>query len=322
MPFRLQVSNVTSAESTLVVSGALLEGNYAGPEWVTLCDKSGEWISAQVLQHEITHPKSWPVVAGDGSTLILHISLPRPNFELDTAQAVVGRGALSHNERRTDITSALADPAFWAIQMSLHAASDVLPDPLVAWGFSQEDETRAYQRLLELHWDAGVWPFVRLPINNRFVEIEFAADVELQERIWLVDSAGRRVLMGYHSGHFSLPSFRIAEVMKLQKSWIAHPSAALLLLPGAYICTDDTLPLDAVTEWVKKIPGIEAGYVPKLVESLLENRAPDLQWKLDERLGWINNSSYSQRNPDGPMSVLGLDDFRFIHQFLGNDLSW
>jgi len=322
MPFRLRVSNVVCAESTLEVSGTLLEGTYNGPEWVTLCDKTGEWISAQVLQHGVIRPKSWPVVAGDGSSLILRISLPRPNFDLDTAQAVVGRGTLSHNERRTDITVALADPAFWAIQMSLHAASDIFPDPLIGWGFSQEDETRAYQRLLEQHWDAGVWPFVRLPVNGGLVEIEFATGVEHQERIWLVDSAGRRVLVGYHSGHFSLPSFRIAEVIKLQTSLIAHPSAALLLLPGAYMCTDDTLPLDTVTEWVKMVPGIKPDYIPKLVESLLENRVPDLQWKLDERLGWINNWSYSQRNPDSPMSVLGFDDFRLIHQFLGNDRSW
>ena len=262
MPFRLRVSNVTSAKSTLVVSGTLLEGTYGGPEWVTLCDKSGEWTSTQILQHEITRPKSWPVVAGDGSTLILHISAPHPNFELDRAQAVIGRGSLSHNERRTDITSALADPAFWAFQMSLQAASDIFPDPLVGWGFSQEDETRAHQGLLERHWDAGVWPFVRLPINGRFVEIEFATGVEHQERIWLVDGTGRRVLMGYHSGHFSLPSFRIAEVMKLQKSFIAHPSAALLLLPGAYICADDTLPLDTVTEWVKKVPASKRSTSP------------------------------------------------------------
>ena len=88
------------------------------------------------------------------------------------------------------------------------------------------------------------------------------------------------------------------------------------------MCTDDTLPLDTVTEWVKMVPGIKPDYIPKLVESLLENRVPDLQWKLDERLGWINNWSYSQRNPDSPMSVLGFDDFRLIHQFLGNDRSW
>jgi hypothetical protein len=301
------------------VSGTLVEGAYSGPEAVKLCDKSGEWVSAQVLQHEVIRPKSWPVVAGDGSTLVLYISLPRPTFELDPAQSVVGRGVLSQNEHRRDITAALADPAFWAIQMSLHAASDMFPDPLVGWGFSQEDETLAYQRLLERHWEAGVWPFVLLPVDGGFVEIEFATGVEHQERVWLGDGTGRRVLMGYHSGHFSLPSFRIAEVMKLGKSLLAHPSAALLLLPGAYICSDENLPRDLVTEWANQVPGIQPDSIPTLVQSLFANRVPDLQWNLDERLGWINNWGYSQRNPDSPMSILGFDDFRFIHQFFGNE---
>jgi hypothetical protein len=91
MPFRLRVSTVASAGSELIVSGALLEGAYSGPESVMLCDKSGKWISAQVLQHEVIRPKNWLVIAGDGSTLVLHINLP-PTFELDSAQSVVGRG--------------------------------------------------------------------------------------------------------------------------------------------------------------------------------------------------------------------------------------
>jgi hypothetical protein len=144
MPFRLRVSTVVSAQSTLVVSGKLLEGSYSGPEWVMLCDKSGEWISAQILEHEVIRPKNWPVSAGDGSTLVLHINQPRSNFELNQAQTVIGKGILSQNENRTDISWALIDPAFWAVQMSLHAASDIFPGPLVARGFSQEDEAKAY----------------------------------------------------------------------------------------------------------------------------------------------------------------------------------
>jgi len=137
MPFRLQVLNIVSRGPTLVVSGVLLEGAYSGPEWVMLCDKSGERISAQVIQHEIIRPKGWPVVAGDGSTLVLHINLPRPTFEMDQAQGIAGLGTLSCNDNRIDITGYLSDPAFWAIQMSLHAASDIVPDPLVGWLLSR-----------------------------------------------------------------------------------------------------------------------------------------------------------------------------------------
>src|SRR5579864_2502465 len=276
MAFRLRVSTFSNSKSTLVVSGSVIEGAYSGPEWVSLCDRSGEWISAPVLQHEVIHPKNWPIVAGDGSTLVLHIHLPRPNFTLDREQNVTGRGTLSSNEHRLNITDCLADPAFWAIQVSLHAASDVLDNPLDAWGLSPEEEAQGYERLFERHWHAGIWPFILLEAdNNRFIEIEFAAGVEHQERIWLGDGTGRRVLMGYHSGHFSLPSFRIAEVLKLEKSIKEHSSAALLLLLGAYICTDETMPTDIVADWVKRVPGIRAEFVPKLVESLVANTVPD-----------------------------------------------
>jgi hypothetical protein len=107
----------------------------------------------------------------------------------------------------------------------------------------------------------------------------------------------------------------------LGKSVSAYLPAVLLLLPGAYICADDVLPREIVTAWVKQIPGIKPHFIAKLVESLLANRVPDLEWKRDERLGWINNWSYRKRNPDSPMSVLGFDDFRFVHRFLGKNLN-
>lgn len=317
MAFRFRVDTVVSGQSELVVSGALLDGTYSGPEWVRLRDKSGVWTSATVLQHEIIRPGSWPVVAGDGSVLVLHIATPSPTFELDQAESIVSRGTIAFNEKRIDITECLADPAFWAIQMSLHAASDVVPDPLDGWVFSQDDETREYQRLFERHWAVGIWPFISLPIDGgHFFEIEFSLGVEHQARTWLVDDNGSRVLMGYHSGHFSLPAFRLTEVLALDKSIRAHPSASLLLFFSAYICADETLPIEVVTHWVKQVPGVEAQFIPRLAESLVANLVvPDLRWKFDERLGWTNNWKYSQRNPDSPMSVLNSNDFKSIRQF-------
>lgn len=318
MPFRLRVSTVSSSKSALLVSGVVVEGSYVGPESVMLCDKSGEWISSAILQHEVVHPKTWPIVAGDGSMLVLHIRPPHSWFQLDRNQDVVGRGSLSTNERRVDVTDYFANPAFWAIQMSLHLGAQMTEDPLLAWGFCQADEVQAYERLFESHWHAGVWPYLRLPFGGaKFVEIEFAAGVEYQERLWLGDGNASRALMGYHSGHFSLPSFRIAEVLALGKSLTAHPCAGLLLLPGAYIGADENLPRDIVSEWVKEVPGVRSEFIPKIVESFLSNVVPELQWRFDERLGWINNWTYSQRNPRGSMSVLGTEDFRFILQTLG-----
>jgi hypothetical protein len=127
--------------------------------------------------------------------------------------------------------------------------------------------------------------------------------------------------MGYHSGQFSLPAFRLTEVLALEKSHRAHPSASLLLLLSAYICADETLPIAAVTHWVKQVPGVEAQFIPRLAESLVANLVvPDLPWKFDERLGWTNNWKYSQRNPDSPMSVLSSNDFKSIRQFFSKHM--
>jgi hypothetical protein len=301
------------------VSGELVEGTYSGPESVLLFDRTGSWVPSAIVSHEILLPKNWPVVPGDGSTLVLQIALPSPMFELDPAQAVIGQGSLSRNDNRVDISTSLSDPGFWAVHMWLHAESDILPDPPSAWGLSKEDANQEYERLFERHWKAGVWPFVRLLVDgSRYVEIEYAAGIEHQNRVWIGGGGGRRVLMGYHSGHFSFPSFRITEVLALANRIGAHPSAPLLLLPGAYMEAGEILSTETVTRWLTQMPGIRMEFIPLVLPPLLENSVPDLHWKMDERLGWINNWQYSQRNPQSPMSILTTDDFIFIHEFLGS----
>ena len=44
---------------------------------------------------------------------------------------------------------------------------------------------------------------------------------------------------------------------------------------------------------------------------------PDVRWRNDEHLGWINNWRYSQRNPSSEMSLLSPDDFQSIRLFFG-----
>jgi len=318
MPFRLRVLSVAPSSSGLSVSGNLVEGTYYGPEVVLLCDRAGRWVSTGIVSHEVLLPKSWPIVPGDGSTLVLHVSLPSPTFELDRAQLVVGQGTISINGNRVDISNSLSDPAFWALHMWLHAESDSLPEPPTAWGLSTEEANKEYERLFERHWDAGVWPFVMLPLEgSRYVEIEYAAGVEHQERVWIGEVGGRRTLLGYYSGHFSFPSFRIMEVLALANRISSQPSVPLLLLPGAYMQANEFLPAEMVRRWVTQVPGIKTEFIPKVIAPLLENSVPQLYWKLDERLGWINDWQYSQRNPRSPLSILTADDFRFIQEFLG-----
>src|SRR5689334_6059664 len=106
-----------------------------------------------ITQHTIEMPKDWPVVPGDGSTLVLTVVKPGRGFKLDRREQVIGQGSITYNPDRVDISSALATPAFWAIWMPLHLECDELPDPSLAWGLSPDVGNSEYVRLFDRHWD-------------------------------------------------------------------------------------------------------------------------------------------------------------------------
>jgi hypothetical protein len=216
--------------------------------------------------------------------------------------------AIAGNGRRIDISKFLTDPAFWALQMSLTES----------WGSTRRELDEAYLRFLQRYWDDGIWPFIRLGIDEaRYLEIEYAdiEDMEKQNRLWIGGKDGGRVLLGYDSGHFSFPWLRIAEVLTIANQLSIHRAAPLLLLRGAYLSKDDKPPTDAVRTWLQQAPGVKPDSTPDIVEELLDNVVADVQWRKDPALGWINNGIHSQRNPKGPMSVLKEPDFRFIQWF-------
>src|ERR1051325_6322563 len=121
----------------------------------------GRWVHSIITQHKIEHPKAWPVIPGDGSTLILNIAMPSSGFRLDCSQLVIGQGAVIHNPNRVDISPTLDDPTFWAIWMPLHLDCDELPEPSLVWGITGRAAMEAYTERFEAQWDSGVWPFVR-----------------------------------------------------------------------------------------------------------------------------------------------------------------
>lgn len=182
---------------------------------------------------------------------------------------------------------------------------------------SSEAET-AYVERFESQWDSGTWPFIRFGLpDDRYVEIEYAAGVEYQNRVWIGEGEGPRVLLGYDSGHFSLPTMRIQELQDIAERMDCHPAAPLLLLDGAYLVEGETFPFDAVTRWLRQSPGFRDHYLDVVLKGLTENVVPGLRWDSTENLGWINNWRYSQRNPESTMSILCDEDFHFIRNFLG-----
>src|SRR5262249_20420217 len=160
--------------------------------------QNGQWVSSMVTRHSIEFPRDWPVIPNDGSTLILEIAKPHAGFKLNQSELIIGQGAVIRNRNRMDISESLAEPAFWAIWMPLHLACAKLPEPSIAWGLSSEDANREFQTRFQRHWNSGDWPYVRFGLPDRcYVELEYAAGIEFQNRIWIGMTNGPHVLLGY-----------------------------------------------------------------------------------------------------------------------------
>jgi hypothetical protein len=94
-----------------------------------------------------------------------------------------------------------------------------------------------------------------------------------------------------------------------------HRSALLLLLRGAYFTAADKPPKEAIRTWLQLVPAIPPDSIPDILAHLVKNVPPEVQWRKDPALGWINNGVHSQRNPKSEMSLLEKQDFQFIQWF-------
>lgn len=223
------------------------------------------------------------------------------------------KSGITTNLSRIDVTGSLAEPSFWALQMStsLESAWD-------AWDFTKREADELFVRFFRRHWGDGAWPFVRLALDDsRYLEIEYAEveETEEQDRVWIGSGDGRRVLLGFESPHFSFPTLRMAELLMIANRLNEHRSAPLLLLRGAYLTATDKPPKDAIRTWLQLVPAIPPESIPDILADLVKNVVPEVQWRKDPALGWINNGVYSQRNPKSKMSLLEKQDFQFIQWF-------
>lgn len=83
------------------------------------------------------------------------------------------------------------------------------------------------------------WPYFQLPLtNSTFVEVQYADHpAEYRTQYKIGDAAGA-IVLGYHSGHFSLPALRWSEVKQIASAiadGCKQAQCVLLLLPGVYI---------------------------------------------------------------------------------------
>jgi hypothetical protein len=115
-----------------------------------------------------------------------------------------------------------------------------------------DDANQWYEARINSHLLAGRWPYIRVSLpSSRYIELELAGGVEYQDRVWIGRESGtKKVLLGYHSGHFSLPALRREEV-----AWVAAETAFaasnLLWLSATYM--DQWVDSQAFTERLARV---------------------------------------------------------------------
>src|SRR5215475_7902659 len=97
---------------------------------------------------------------------------------------ITGLGAVTPAAERVDISDALEEREFWALQVELHFASHEVEDAGREWLGVEPDAARAwYESRIDRHLLAGRWPYIRAPLpGSRYVELELAGGVEYQDR--------------------------------------------------------------------------------------------------------------------------------------------
>jgi hypothetical protein len=320
MSFRLRIDSVETLGAETLICGRLLEGAYFGPQYVRLKDTTGNERTTTILSHGLIDAEGWPVMADHRTQLQLYV--PTPPFAIDTECPVAGLGNVTLRKAAVDLSKELSDPLFWGNFSVLHMDSEAIELPYrELLGLSQDDVNSYYTQVLSPHIDSATWPIFPLRIDgDRYVEIEYAGGAEYQNRIWIGSRAsGQRALLGYDSGHFSLPGLRTTELLWLLdrlEQGTAHPAAGLLLMPMCYLPKTDALLTERLATLCARIPGANPRLAPAMAANMVERQVvPDAKWERKPPFGWCSNWQYSQRNPEGPMSVLSQTEFSFIDQF-------
>ena len=188
-------------------------------------------------------------------------------------------------------------------------------------GLSQDEVNGYYTQILSPHIDLPTWPIFPLQVDSvRYVEIEYAGGAEYQDRVWIGSRAsGQRALLGYNSGHFSLPGLRPSELIWLLdrlEQITAYPASGLLLVPMCYLPQPEVLLTEKLATLCARIPGANSRLAGTMAANLVERQVvPDAKWERRPHFGWCSNWQYSQRNPESPMSVLAEAEFGFIDRF-------
>jgi hypothetical protein len=322
MSFSLRIDSVENLGSETLICGRLTKGAYFGPQYVRLKDTAGNEKTTTILSHSLTSPEGWPVTADHDTQLQLYVRTPPPPFVVDTKSPLEGLGNVALRKDGIDLSKELSDPLFWGSFSVLHMDSESIERPYEGFlGLSEDEVNGYYTQALSPYIDSPTWPIFPLQIDSdRYVEIEYAGGAEYQDRVWIGSRTSRqRALLGYNSGHFSLPGLRPSELIWLLdrlEQITAYPAAGLLLVPMCYLPQRDPLLTEKLATLCARIPGANSRLAGTMAANMVELKVvPDAKWERRPHFGWCSNWQYSQRNPESPMSVLAEAEFVFINQF-------
>lgn len=318
MPFTFVVDAVGQSTSSATTSlvGRIESGAYCGPEFISTSQTAGApstWIASHGLSSN-GGALEWPVPAGDNILVTLNVSAGWvAGQQIQPGTRVYGLGNSSPSATRESIEHLLDTPIAWASLLHETIVSERFENPYELFGLDQDEGVRFYEEELRSRWQKGCRPFVRVRLAGAsHLELEMSAQ---QDTLWLFDGQSR-LRLGYHSGHFSHPSFRSAEAVQLHSLARDEADHAWhVLLAWISIWDADDPAFEAKTrELVSYIPGNvnTAAVADALIEKCSYG---GLLWREHEDLGWINDGRYSQRNPDSLLSTLSPEEFRRLRDF-------
>jgi hypothetical protein len=322
MSFRLRVDSAENLGSETCIRGRLVEGAYFGPQYIRLKDTTGKVRTATILSHGMTGALNWPVTADHDTQLELYIATPSSPLSIDTNSLVEGLGSVLPRQDSIDLSKELSNPLFWGNFSDLYMVSDSTERPYEEFLELSQDEVNSYYTdFLSPLIDSTIWPIFSLEIDSyRYAEFEWAGGAEYQNRVWIGSKAsGQRALLGYDSGHFSLPGLRPSELgwlLERLEQTKAHPAAGLLLVPMCYLAKPDSLLTERLANLCARIPGARLKLASTMAGNMVERQVvSEVTWERRLGFGWCSNSQYSQRNPQSLLSVLSEAEFGFIEHF-------
>lgn len=327
MPFTLRVKRVESNGEAALIVGDLESGCYFGPEEIAVPLKGGRSLKTVVTTMNATGLKGWPILPEHGSMLTLGVSARIQPSDIGIGELAKGFGfSTPAEEMFRDANELLQDPRFWSTHYSEHLVDQETgqePDELIPhfFGHAATQTDVFFQRYLI---NQKTFPRFTKRLPNQFsVEVSYTDGPEFQVRYGIRRSAEQPILLGYQSGHFSLPAFRWEEINQICQSYLAidgNRSAAeclLLLLPAIYVCAEDSH--DVIRQGVASA-WRDLGIISTDVDRLARNIVTSLtvgshRWTQHPRYGWISNNCNCQRNPESKLSVMPETGWAEISSF-------